>query len=90
MQAGDFFRAVYERPDDDGARQVLADVLIEAGDPRGEFIALQMQPLKRSRKAELKLERLLERHRRDFLGPSPTPSRAAGRSGRRAFSSPHA
>lgn len=68
MQAGDFFRAVYERPDDDGARQVLADVLIEAGDPRGEFIALQMQ-LKRSRKAELKLERLLERHRRDFLGP---------------------
>lgn len=68
MQAADFFRAVYANPGDDGARQVLADVLIEAGDPRGEFIALQMQQ-RRSRKAELKLERLFERHRARFLGP---------------------
>jgi uncharacterized protein (TIGR02996 family) len=64
----ELFRAVYEHPSDDGARQVLADVLIEAGDPRGEFIALQMAS-RRTRKAELKLERLLERHREQFLGP---------------------
>lgn len=68
MEAADFFRAVYANPDDDGAKQVLADLLIEAGDPRGEFIALQMAP-RRTRKAELKLERLLERHRERFLGP---------------------
>ncbi len=68
MQAADFFRAVYANPADDGAKQVLADVLMEAGDPRGELIALQMSP-RRSRKAELKLERLFERHRAQFLGP---------------------
>lgn len=68
MEVADCFRAVYEAPDDDGPRLVLADVLMEAGDPRGEFIALQLQP-RRSRKAELKLSRLLERHRAAFLGP---------------------
>ncbi len=68
MQAADFFRAVYANPADDGAKQVLADVLMEAGDPRGELIALQMLR-RRSRKAELKLERLFERHRDQFLGP---------------------
>lgn len=68
MNAAELFRAVYERPDDDGARQVLADVLIEAGDPRGEFIALQMAS-QRTRKATLKIDRLLERHRLAFLGP---------------------
>jgi uncharacterized protein (TIGR02996 family) len=33
--------AVYAAPDDDGPRLVLADVLLEAGDPWGELIALQ-------------------------------------------------
>lgn len=68
MSASAFFSAVYTNPSDDGAKQVLADVLMETGDPRGEFIALQMLP-RRNRKAELKLERLLERHREAFLGP---------------------
>jgi uncharacterized protein (TIGR02996 family) len=29
------------RPDDDGRREVYSDWLLERGDPRGEFIALQ-------------------------------------------------
>lgn len=34
---------VYAEPDDDDARRVLADALIERGDPRGELIAIQLQ-----------------------------------------------
>jgi uncharacterized protein (TIGR02996 family) len=34
--------AVYAAPRDDGPRLVLADALTEQGDPRGEFIALQL------------------------------------------------
>lgn len=50
------FESVYAEPDDDGARVALADRLTEAGDPRGEFIALQLarharggRPTKRER-----------------------------------------
>lgn len=35
---------VYATPHDDAPRAVLADYLIERGDPRGELIALQLQP----------------------------------------------
>jgi uncharacterized protein (TIGR02996 family) len=34
-------RAVAEGPLDDGRRRVLADLLLERGDPRGEFLLLQ-------------------------------------------------
>jgi uncharacterized protein (TIGR02996 family) len=37
----ELWRQVVATPDDIGARLVLADALIEAGDPRGELIALQ-------------------------------------------------
>ncbi len=36
--------AIYADPDDDMARLIYADALTEAGDPRGEFIHLQMRP----------------------------------------------
>lgn len=84
MNARPFFEAVYARPADDGAKQVLADVLQELGDPRGDFIALQMQA-RRSRKAELKLERLLERHRLDFLGPLASAVSARGQVWEKGF-----
>jgi uncharacterized protein (TIGR02996 family) len=42
VSADELLAAVYANPDDDGARQVLADALQEIGDPRGEFIALQL------------------------------------------------
>lgn len=34
--------AIYASPDDDAPRQVFADALTERGDPRGEFITLQL------------------------------------------------
>ncbi|HEY1551922.1 MAG TPA: TIGR02996 domain-containing protein, partial [Kofleriaceae bacterium] len=37
------FDAVYAAPDDDAPRAVLADALIDRGDPRGELIALQLR-----------------------------------------------
>lgn len=37
------FDAIVARPDDDAPRQVLSDALMERGDPRGEFIAVQLR-----------------------------------------------
>ena len=37
------WQAIYAAPDDDAPRAVLADVLQERGDPRGELIALQLR-----------------------------------------------
>ncbi|MDX2010803.1 MAG: TIGR02996 domain-containing protein [Myxococcaceae bacterium] len=64
--------AVYERPDDDGVREVYADALLEAGDPRGEFMTLQ---LRRARgetlsPAEVRQEAALQKkHVKAWLGP---------------------
>jgi uncharacterized protein (TIGR02996 family) len=41
------FAEVLARPDDEAPRLVLADRLIEAGDPRGEFIQLQCAAARR-------------------------------------------
>ena len=41
MDIDELWRQVVENPDDIGYRLVLADALIEEGDPRGELIALQ-------------------------------------------------
>lgn len=60
------FAAVFASPADDGPRHVLADALMEAGDPRGEFISLQLQP-RRTQRSERRMEKLLERHRTAFL-----------------------
>jgi len=38
-----FLEAIYAAPGDDAPRLVFADLLMERGDPRGEFIMLQMQ-----------------------------------------------
>lgn len=56
---------VYERPDDLARRLVVADELLAAGDPRGEFIALQFESSARSRK---RAQKLLARHRAAWLG----------------------
>jgi uncharacterized protein (TIGR02996 family) len=60
------FDAVYAAPLDVCRRRVLADVLLERGEPRGEFIALQLDTSARSRK---RAQKLLNRHRLEFLGP---------------------
>lgn len=38
------WRAVLERPSDLDARSVLADALLDAGDPRGEYLQLALKP----------------------------------------------
>ncbi|MFZ5442427.1 MAG: TIGR02996 domain-containing protein [Myxococcota bacterium] len=64
--------AVYASPDDETVRQVYADALLEVGDPRGEFMVLQ---LKRARgealtPAEEKQEAALQKkHAKAWLGP---------------------
>ncbi len=67
----ELFARVYARPEDDEARQVLADHLLEEGDPRGEFIALQLRRLKGPLPPTgMKRERrLLEEHEARWLGP---------------------
>ncbi len=64
----ELYEAVYENPDDDAPRHALAERLLEAGDPRGEFIALQ---LARHTSGGVPTEReraLLEEHGRRWLG----------------------
>jgi uncharacterized protein (TIGR02996 family) len=66
MDVEALYAAVFERPADDGARQVLADALQELGDPRGEFISLQLQR-RRNERSERRMHKLLDRHRTSFL-----------------------
>lgn len=67
-QVEQLWASVHEHPEDESRRAVLADALIEAQDPRGPFIALQLQ---RERRGELELSkeerRLLERHQTQWL-----------------------
>jgi uncharacterized protein (TIGR02996 family) len=59
----ELYAAVYAAPADDAPRSVLADALQEAGDPRGEFIALQLAGQGTPREAAL-----LRKHRKVWLG----------------------
>ncbi len=63
--------AVLANPADDEVRKVYGDALVEAGDPRGELIALQFARLDgRGTPESAERERvLLERHGPDMLGP---------------------
>jgi uncharacterized protein (TIGR02996 family) len=64
-------RAVYENLDDDGARRVYADWLVEQGDPRGELIALQVARATQALPlaAERREVELLWKHGRAWLAP---------------------
>lgn len=70
-----FLAEIFASPDDDGPRLVYADWLLEQGDPRVEFIHLQIQraalehgssPARRLRKRELEL---LREHEAEWAGP---------------------
>lgn len=66
----DLWSAIRDDPADDGPRQVYADVLSEAHDPRGEFITMQLaragqDPTPEQRKRELAL---LGKHIRLWMG----------------------
>jgi uncharacterized protein (TIGR02996 family) len=58
---------IHQHPDDDDARQVYADWLLQQGDPRGELIALQLAPSP-SRESRRRAEALLAAHGKRWLG----------------------
>ena len=66
--------AIFANPDDLGAHAAYADWLIEQGDPRGEFIQVQLvlEDEKKSAKERKELEKrekeLLKKHEREWLG----------------------
>lgn len=65
--AEELLAAVYANPDDDVPRQIYADFLLERGDPRGEFIALQLQRARDAAPSEREKE-LLKKHGQQWLG----------------------
>jgi uncharacterized protein (TIGR02996 family) len=73
--ASSLLDAVRKAPDDDGPRQVYADWLMEQGDPRGEFIAVQCEltrpDLEQARRLEIEARQvsLLSQHGATWLGP---------------------
>jgi uncharacterized protein (TIGR02996 family) len=58
------FAEIAANPADDAPRQVLADHLLERGDPRGEFIALQLSGTDPARE-----HALVAKHAKSWLGP---------------------
>ena len=60
--------AVWERPEDEVARLVLTDALQQAGDPRGEFIALQFDD---SKAAVRQANALLKTYATEWGGAMP-------------------
>ena len=70
-----FTKTLIARPDDRAAWSAYADYLTEQGDPRGEFMAVQIaledDSLPKAERAALKKTeaKLLKAHERDWLGP---------------------
>ena len=66
--------AICESPEDDEPRLVLADLLTSRGDPRGEFISLQIAAESSvNRDAVACAEALLATHEYAWLAPLPVP-----------------
>jgi uncharacterized protein (TIGR02996 family) len=80
----DLLAAVYANPDDDAPRSVYADWLQERGDPRGEFIALQLEKSP-TKEAQARIRELLKKHERAWLGPIEPPVLKAAVVFRRGF-----
>lgn len=60
--------AVYEAPWDDTPRQILGDLLQQRGEPRGEFIALDLLPSPTAGQRRRRNE-LLRKHGKDWFPP---------------------
>ncbi len=69
--ASALLEAVYEDPTSDSARAVYADALSDAGDPRGEFITVQLGLAKNPTDAGLRKreKQLHDAHGLQWLGP---------------------
>jgi uncharacterized protein (TIGR02996 family) len=59
---------VYANPEDDAPRMVLADLLMERGDPRGEFIALQIERARTGAEPSARELQLQKKHGKQWLG----------------------
>lgn len=61
---------VFAAPDEDEPRHVLADALMELGDPRGELIAIQLREAKgeATEAASARAAALVKEHGKDWLG----------------------
>lgn len=74
-----FHRAMEEKPDDTAVWSAYADYLMEQGDPRGEFmqvqLALEDEKLPKAKRDELKKKEkaLLKKHERTWLGALADP-----------------
>jgi uncharacterized protein (TIGR02996 family) len=72
-----FLADIIAAPDDDGLRLIYADYLDERGDPRGEFIRVQIdlarQPKYAASRKELEAREraLLQEHEVEWAGPRP-------------------
>jgi uncharacterized protein (TIGR02996 family) len=70
-----FLQAILAEPDNDLPRLIYADWLEERGDPRGEFIRVQVEIARvqpgddRLTQLRQREEELLSKYRRDWLGP---------------------
>jgi uncharacterized protein (TIGR02996 family) len=60
-------REVYAQPDADDVRVVLADALLEQGDPRGELIALQLAGGSDGRRLD-RIDQLVREHGKGWIG----------------------
>src|SRR5262249_51144151 len=75
-----FLQDIKENPDDDAPRLILADWLEEHGDPRGEFLRLELEAMRLDlpipRRCELAKEigTLLRRYEVDWFGPLRMPN----------------
>ncbi len=64
----DLLADIYRDPQDDRLRAVYGDALQELDDPRGEFIALQLQT-ERTKEGSKREKALLKKYEREWLGP---------------------
>ena len=67
---------VYATPHDDGPRQIYADFLLEHGDPRGEFILLQLAQDRLGRRERSRIDQLYRTHAMRWRGPFPETVRS--------------
>ncbi len=63
-----FLREIKDNPEDDTPRLILADWLDDRGDPRGEFIRLDMQ-LAATGACDARHAEIRKQHEADWLGP---------------------
>lgn len=59
--------AIIDNPDDDAPRAVYADWLTEKGDPRGEFITLQLAA-RPTAKQRARADELLDKYKKEWVG----------------------